>query len=52
MDAERAPDLAARLASQWKPVIVRIKPERVITFDYSKGFGLSAGADASSLEIG
>jgi PPOX class probable F420-dependent enzyme len=52
MDAERAPELAARLASQWKPVIVRIRPERVITFDYSKGFGLSASPDAPSMEIG
>ena len=28
MDAEQAPELAARLAGQWKPVVIRIKPER------------------------
>jgi PPOX class probable F420-dependent enzyme len=51
MDAEQAPELAARLAGQWKPVVVRIKPQRVVTFDYSKGFGVSASPDAPSLEI-
>ena len=51
MDAERARGLAPKLAGQWKPVIVRIKPERVITFDYAKGFGVSAGADVPSTEI-
>lgn len=51
MDAERAPELAARLAGQWKPVIVRIKPERAVTFDYNKGFGVSASPDAPSMEI-
>jgi PPOX class probable F420-dependent enzyme len=51
MDADRAPELATRLASQWKPVIVRIKPQRVITFDYSKGFGLSPGPDSPSMKI-
>jgi PPOX class probable F420-dependent enzyme len=51
MDAEGAPALAARLASQWKPVIVRIKPERVVTFDYNKGFGVSESPDASATEI-
>jgi PPOX class probable F420-dependent enzyme len=51
MDAEQAPALAARLANQWKPVVVRIKPERVITFDYSKGFGLGSSPDATSMEI-
>jgi PPOX class probable F420-dependent enzyme len=51
MDAEAASALAARLAKQWQPVIVRIKPQRVITFDYSKGFGLSASPDAPSMEI-
>lgn len=51
MDAEAASALAARLAKQWQPVIIRIKPERVVTFDYSKGFGLSASPDAPSMEI-
>ena len=52
MDAERARGLAAKLASQWKPVIVRIKPRQVITFDYARGFGVSANADATAMEIG
>ena len=40
MDPSEAPVLAQRLASNWKPVIIRIKPEKFISFDYSKGFGV------------
>jgi PPOX class probable F420-dependent enzyme len=46
LDPDDAPGLADRLASSWKPVIVRVKPEQVITFDYSKGFGVSSSPDA------
>jgi len=35
-----APDLANKPASSWIPVIIRVKPQRIITFDYSKVFGL------------
>jgi general stress protein 26 len=51
MDTEEAPGLAAMLAGQWKPVVIRIKPEREITFDYSKGFGVGASPDAPAMEI-
>jgi PPOX class probable F420-dependent enzyme len=39
MSAERAENLAHRLAKSWRPVIVHIKPESMISFDYNKGFG-------------
>ncbi len=48
---EEAPGLAEKLASTWKPVVVRIKPERIISFDYSVGFGISSDPDAASMTI-
>ena len=44
--AEDAPELAERLADSFVPVIIRIRPEHMISFDYSKGFGLSGDLDA------
>lgn len=49
--AEDAPGLAAQLADSFAPVIIRIKPEQMITFDYSKGFGLSADPDAEITKL-
>jgi hypothetical protein len=40
MPAADAAGLAERLAGTWKPVIVRVKPEHMITFDYAQGFGI------------
>jgi hypothetical protein len=51
MDPENAPDLADRLASTWTPVVIRIKPDRIISFDYSKGFGLSSETTDSQITI-
>ena len=39
MPPEQAGGLARNLAAQWKPVIIRVKPERIVSFDYAKGFG-------------
>jgi len=33
---EEAEDYAKKLSSKWKCVIVRVKPERIVSFDYSK----------------
>ena len=33
---EEAEDYAKKLSSRWKCVIVRVKPERIVSFDYSK----------------
>jgi PPOX class probable F420-dependent enzyme len=49
MSAEDAAALAVRLADQWKPVIVRVKPERMVTFDYAQGFGV--GAEGEGVKI-
>lgn len=43
MPAENAAGLANDLAKQWTPVIIRVKPKRMITFDYAQGFGIGAG---------
>ena len=51
MEPEGASGLAARLAGNWKPVVIRVKPEQVISFDYRKGFGISADPDAESMTI-
>lgn len=37
--------LAERLASSWTPVIIRVKPRSMTTYDYSQGFGLSQASD-------
>jgi PPOX class probable F420-dependent enzyme len=50
-DPEGASALAERLASTWKPVVIHVKPEQVITFDYSQGFGISRGGEAESMAI-
>ena len=49
MPKENAAGLAERLAGQWQPVIVRVAPERMITFDYAQGFGI--GAEGEGMEI-
>lgn len=49
--AENAPGLAERLASSFVPVIIRIKPVHMISFDYSKGFGLSADPDGETTNL-
>lgn len=33
-----AQSFAERLARNWKIVIIRVKPTRIVTFDYSKPF--------------
>jgi PPOX class probable F420-dependent enzyme len=38
MDHDAAQGFAAKLAAKWEPVIIRFHPERVVTFDYRKGF--------------
>ncbi|MCP4212923.1 MAG: hypothetical protein GY764_15805 [Halieaceae bacterium] len=37
MPPERAEQMAHGLARRFEPVIVRVKPEKVISYDYSKG---------------
>lgn len=51
MGPENAPGLAERLASNWKPVVIRVKPEHIISFDYSKGFGISSSPDSVAKAI-
>jgi hypothetical protein len=46
-----APGLAKKLASTWTPVVIRIKPDKIISFDYSKGFGLGSNPDSSEIKI-
>lgn len=38
MPEDAAEDFARRLADTWQPVIIRVQPERVVSFDYRKGF--------------
>lgn len=40
MPADQAAGFAESLASSWTPVIVRVKPAQMITFDYTKGMGI------------
>jgi PPOX class probable F420-dependent enzyme len=49
MPAQDAAALAERLAGQWKPVIVRVTPERMVTFDYAQGFGI--GVEGEGVKI-
>ena len=49
-DEVGAQALAERLVSTWTPVIIRIKPEQTITFDYGQGFGISANGGEESGE--
>ena len=51
IDPENASEFAENLAKKWKPIIIRIKPKRVISFDYGKGFGISSEPDANSKPI-
>ena len=36
-DRDAAEDYARKLADKWEPVMVRIKPSKIISFDYTKG---------------
>ena len=38
--ADQAVGFAESLASTLEPVIIRVKPEQMITFDYTKGVGI------------
>ena len=38
MAADAADAFARRLAAMWEPVIIRVRPERIVSFDYRKGF--------------
>ena len=38
MAEDAADGFAQRLADTWQPVIIRVRPERVVSFDYRKGF--------------
>jgi PPOX class probable F420-dependent enzyme len=49
MSAEEAGALAERLAGRWNPVIVRVKVDRMVTFDYAQGFGI--GAEDEDIKI-
>jgi nitroimidazol reductase NimA-like FMN-containing flavoprotein (pyridoxamine 5'-phosphate oxidase superfamily) len=40
MDKERARDFAERLAKAWKTVVIRVKPTKIVTLDYSKPFSI------------
>ena len=51
LDPEDAPGLAANLAKKWTPVLIRIKPTQIISFDYSKGFGLGSGKETTKIVI-
>ena len=48
---EDAPGLAEKLANTWTPVAIRVKPDQVISFDYSKGFGLGSSPDDAEIQI-
>lgn len=38
MPAEAAPQFAQNLAQRYEMVVIRVRPERMVTFDYAKGF--------------
>jgi PPOX class probable F420-dependent enzyme len=38
MPEDAADSFARSLADTWQPVIIRVRPERVVSFDYRKGF--------------
>ena len=40
MSTEDAVGFASSLAETYEPVIIRVKPQQRITFDYSKGMGI------------
>jgi hypothetical protein len=49
MPAADAAALAEQLAGRWKPEIVRVKPERMITYDYAQGFGISEEGEGTKI---
>ena len=49
--AENAPGLANKLATSWNPVVIHVKPEKMVTFDYSKGFGISKDSEAEATPL-
>ena len=51
MGTDEAVELANQIASAWEPVVIRVKPAQMTSFDYSKGFGLSADSDAEEMTI-
>jgi len=51
MDTQDASGLAERLAGTWSPVVISITPQRFISFDYSKGFGVGADTEAPGIAI-
>jgi PPOX class probable F420-dependent enzyme len=51
MEFKDAADLADRLAGTWTPVVIRVKPDRFISFDYGKGFGVGSDPGASEIQI-
>ena len=50
-DEAGAQALAERLASTWTPVIIRIRPEQTITFDYGQGFGIDRNGGSRGEDI-
>jgi PPOX class probable F420-dependent enzyme len=50
-DEAGAQATADRLASTWTPVIIRVKPEQTITFDYGQGFGIDSNGDSQGEDI-
>ncbi|GEK22949.1 hypothetical protein CXY01_34690 [Cellulomonas xylanilytica] len=38
MDDEAADGFARSLADSWEPVIIRVRPDRIVSWDYRKGF--------------
>ncbi|KQY46262.1 pyridoxamine 5'-phosphate oxidase family protein [Cellulomonas sp. Root137] len=38
MPADAADAFAHRLADTWEPVVIRVRPDHVVSFDYRKGF--------------
>ncbi len=51
MGTDEAVGLANQIASAWEPVVIRVKPAQMTSFDYSKGFGLSADSDVEEMTI-
>ena len=49
MSSERARDLALGLASNFKPMIIRIKPERISSYGYAKEGLIQVSADEVGL---
>ena len=46
-----AQGLADGLAGTWTPVIVRIRPQQTITYDYGQGFGISRNGEGEDGDI-